>query len=233
MRLRGASSPPPRYLQFMSTTDPTVEATDWATAAEARLLDAAIPLAPTLHWNGTLVKAAARAAGLSADAMLLLPNGAKDLAALLFRRHDGAALAALSHLDVSALKVRARIQAAVSARIEAAMADEAATKCAGLYLAAHPALAASLGWAAADGLWRWAGDTATDENHYSKRAILSAVLLSTLAARLAGGEAAGEAHLAARIDNVMAFEKWKAGLPTPAGLAEAAAGWLGRRRYGG
>jgi ubiquinone biosynthesis protein COQ9 len=207
---------------------------DWAEAAEARVLDEAIRLAPVLRWNDGLLKAAARGAGLrDADAMLLTPNGAKDLAALLFRRHDQAALSALARLDASAMKVRARIQAAVSARIEAAMADEAATKSAAAFLIAHPALAASLGWATADGLWRWAGDTATDENHYSKRVILGAVLLSTLAARLAGGKAAGEAHLAARIDNVMAFERWKAGLPTPVNLAKEAAGWLGRLRYGG
>jgi chemotaxis protein methyltransferase CheR len=35
-------------------------------------------------------------------------------------------------------------------------------------------LALRLLWESADALWRWAGDTATDENHYSKRAILSA-----------------------------------------------------------
>ena len=222
----------------MTVQDPSDQAEDWAedwaAAAEARVLDQAIRLAPVLHWNDGLVKTAALAAGLSAaDALLLLPHGPKDLAALLFRRHDHAALAALAALDAPAMKVRARIQAAVSARIDAAMADEAATKCAAAYLLAHPALAASLGWATADGLWRWAGDTATDENHYSKRAILSAVLLSTLAARLSGGQAAGEAHLQARIANVMSFEKWKAGLPTPVGLAKEAAGWLGRLRYGG
>jgi ubiquinone biosynthesis protein COQ9 len=228
-----ASAHDARYLMQMTPPDCSDQTEDWAATAEARVLDQAIRLAPALHWNDGLAKAAARAAGLSdADAALLLPNGAKDLAALLFRRHDQAALLALAPLDAPAMKVRAKIQAAVSSRIEAAMADEAATKCAAAYLLVHPALGASLSWATADGLWRWAGDTATDENHYSKRAILSAVLLSTLAARLAGGRAAGEAHLAARIGNVMAFEKWKAGLPTPVGLAREAAGWLGRLRYG-
>jgi ubiquinone biosynthesis protein COQ9 len=152
----------------------------------------------------------------------------------LFRRHDAAALAQLAQIDVASLKVRERIQAAVTARIEAAMADEAAVKCASAYLATpmHAPLALSLGWAAADKLWRWAGDKATDENHYSKRAILSAVLFSTMAARLSGGEDKAEAHLKARIDNVMAFEKWKAGVPTAAGFARDAASLLGRLRYG-
>ena len=208
---------------------------DWADAAEARVLEEAIRLAPTLRWNVELVKAAGKAAGLShADAVLLLPKGPDDLAALLFRRHDAMALADLARLDVANLKVRERIHAAVSARIEAAMADEAAVKCASAYLASpvHAPLALSLGWASADALWRWAGDTATDENHYSKRAILSAVLFSTMAARLSGGRDRAEAHLKARIDNVMTFEKWKAGLPTPANVAKDAAAFLGRLRYG-
>jgi ubiquinone biosynthesis protein COQ9 len=219
----------------MSEKQPLAEGPDWAEAAEARVLDEAIRLAPALRWSGQLVKTAAKAAGLSeADAMLLLPKGPDDLAALLFRRHDAAALDGLAKIDGASLKVRERIHAAVSARVEAAMADEAAVKSASAYLATplHGALALSLGWASADALWRWAGDTATDENHYSKRAILSAVLFSNMAARLSGGKDKAEAHLKARIDNVMAFEKWKAGLPTPATFARDAAGLLGRLRYG-
>ena len=88
-------------------------------------------------------------------------------------------------------------------------------------------------WAAADQLWRWAGDTATDFNHYSKRAILSTVLASTLAVRLARDEAAAETHLAARIDGVMQFEKLKAGVKLdPEGIARSVAGALSRMRYG-
>ncbi len=219
----------------MASDHPPAPDLDWAEAAEARVLEEAIRLAPILGWNSQLAKASAKAAGLSeADAALLLPKGPSDLAALLFRRHDAAALADLAKLDIAALKVRMRIHAAVSARVEAAMTDEAAVKCASAYLATpmQAPLSLSLGWATADKLWRWAGDTATDENHYSKRAILSAVLFSTMAARLSVGKEKAEAHLKARIDNVMAFEKWKSGLPTPAAFADQAASLLGRLRYG-
>ena len=207
---------------------------DWADAAEARVLDEAIRLSPTLHWNGQLVKAATKAAELSeADGMLLLPKGPSDLAALLFRRHDVAALTELAKLDVAKMKVRERISAAVSTRVEAAMVDEDAVKRAGAYLAMpmHAPLALSLGWETADKLWRWAGDTATDENHYSKRALLGTVLASTMAIRLSAGKAKAETHLKGRIDQVMAFEKWKAGLPTPSTFTKDAAGFLGRLRY--
>jgi ubiquinone biosynthesis protein COQ9 len=208
---------------------------DWADDAEQRVLDAALSLAETMPWNATLVLRAAETAGLSpADADLLLPDSAADLAALLSRRHDQLALAQLATLDASTLKIRERIRLGVQTRLDTAMADEAAVRRASLFLARpdHIALAASLAWETADGLWRWAGDTATDENHYSKRAILAGILTSTLGVRLAAGAERAAAYLAARIDNVMAFETWKAHLPDAADALTKAVGWLGRLRYG-
>ncbi len=214
---------------------PPAEALDWAGEAEARTLDAACGLAAAgARWDASLAARAAATAGLSpADADLLLPQAARDLAALLWRRHDAAALEALGRLDLDVLKIRARIRTAVLARLDAAMADEAAVRAASLYLArpTQAALALQLGWGTADRLWRWAGDTATDENHYSKRALLTAILASTMAVRLARGEAAAARHLDARIENVMSFEKLKGRLPPlQDGLTVLAAN-LGRLRY--
>jgi len=208
---------------------------DWADEAEQRVLNAALALAETMPWNATLVSSAAERVGLSpADADLLLPDGAADLAALLSRRHDRLALVQLGALDASTLKIRERIRLGVQTRLDTAMSDEAAVRRASLFLARpdHMALAATLAWETADGLWRWAGDTATDENHYSKRAILAGILASTLGVRLAAGSERAAEYLAARIDNVMAFEKWKAQAPNVAEALTQAAGWLGRLRYG-
>lgn len=207
---------------------------DWADQAEQRVLDAALPLAPRLGWGSRLATEAARVAGLApGEASLLLPNGARDLAALLSRRHDAAALSALSGLDPKALKIRQRIARAVEARLDAAMADEAAVRRLAGFLAlpGNASLGLRLTWESADLIWRWAGDTSTDENHYSKRAILSGILVSALGVRLSSGRAAASAYLAARIDNVMAFETWKAGLK-PMTLLRDAAETLGRIRYG-
>ncbi len=207
---------------------------DWAQSAEARMLDAALKLAPAMPWGRALVVRAAADAGLGeADAELLLPGGARDLAALLSRRHDTAALQRLAGLDPATLKVRERIAEGVRARIGAATADEAAVRRASLFLARpdNAALALRLAWESADGLWRWAGDTSTDETHYSKRAILAAILVSTLAVRLSAGPERAERHLAARIDNVMRFETWKARAPRPADALAGAAALLGRLRY--
>jgi len=208
-------------------------ATDWADEAEARVLDAAVRLAPDTGWNSRLVARAAAAAGLSpGEAILLTPGGARDLGALFSRRPDRAAMTALAEIDVATLKMRERISRGVEARLDAAWADaEALRGWAGfLALPANAALAFKLVWESADGLWRWAGDRATDENHYSKRAILSAILMSTLAVRLNADRAAASVHLATQIERVMAYETWKAKL-RPADLATQLATTLGRLRY--
>ena len=220
----------------MNDLEPQVEsaAPDWAKAAEGRLLDAALELAPVHGWTARTVRLAAGRAGLSApEAALLLPNGPSDLVALLWLRHDARAFRALAEVDPRSLKIRDRIARAVQARVEAAAADAPATRRAQGYLALphHMALGVRLLWDSADLIWRWAGDVAADENHYSKRAILSGVLGPAIAIRLASGREAADEYVFRRIADVMAFEKWKAGLPkTDLGLQIAGA--LGKLRYG-
>ena len=207
---------------------------DWAAQSEQGLLKAALAHAPRLGWTRRMVGAAARDCGFSdPEAELLLPHGARDLAALMARRHDRIALEALADFDQSRMKVRERIRLAVLTRCETALADEAALRrWAGfLALPGNLTLALRLVWASADSLWRWAGDTATDENHYSKRALLAEILVTTLAVRLASGAAAATAHLDGRIAGVMAFEKWKAAIK-PFRTATRVAAALGRLRYG-
>ena len=70
-----------------------------------------------------------------------------------------------------------------------------------------------LGWHSADAMWRLAGDTATDFNHYTKRLTLSGVYAATLLAWLdddSEGWADTAAFLDRRLAGVMRFEKWKA-----------------------
>lgn len=193
-------------------------APDWAEAAEERVLDAALAIAPDTGWNRRLADRAARAAGLSrGDAELLLPNGARDLAAIASRRHLRRTFEKLDGLDPLTLKIRERIRRAASAKVDATMEDGAAARRLAGFLALpqNAPLALKLFWDTADALWRWAGDTAVDENHYTKRAILAGVLMSTLAIRLRHGRDAARLHLDDLIDSVMAFERWKAGVKPP------------------
>ncbi|WP_370236234.1 COQ9 family protein [Brevundimonas sp.] len=215
----------------MSSVD---DANLWARETEQAVLDQAVLLAPRLGWSPAMVRAAAQAAGLSqGDQDLLLPHGPRDLAALISRRHDDRAFATLAGVDPASLKIRERIARGVSARMEAGAEDlEACRKCAGfLALPSNSDLGLKLAWETADRLWVWAGDTATDWNHYSKRTILSGILIPALTMRWFDGREAAESFVADRIENVMAFEKWKAGKDFEAPLRKVTE-VLSRMRYG-
>lgn len=219
---------------MIEAPDPNAAAPDWADRMEQSVLDAALRHAPTLGWSRSMVRRACEDNGLSlGDEELLLPNGPRDLAALLSRRHDDRAMAVLSELDVASLKIRERIARAVSARLEAGAADlDAAKRCAAfLALPTNADLGLKLAWESADLLWNWAGDTATDWNHYSKRTILSGILVPALTMRLFDGREAADAFVSRRIDNVMTFEKWKAGKDFDAPLRKVT-DLLSRIRYG-
>lgn len=209
---------------------------DWADDAEQRLLDEALKIAPQHGWTGRTARAAGRAAGFSeGETELLLPHGPADLAALLSRRHDARALLILKDVDPLSLKVRERIGRAVEARLDAAAQDEPATRrwMGWLTLPGNAGLGARLAWESADALWRWAGDVATDENHYSKRALLAGILTGALAIRLGSGREAAAAFTERRIGDVMRFETFKASAPVrPYAWLARAATMLGRMRYG-
>ena len=98
----------------------------------------------------------------------------------------------------------------------------------------HAALSAKLLWQAADAMWRAAGDTATDYNHYTKRLILSGIYSATLLHWTQDDSedfAATRRFIDRRIDGVMRFEKAKAKLTGMAGKLPDPARFLGRLRY--
>ncbi|HLY77979.1 MAG TPA: COQ9 family protein [Caulobacteraceae bacterium] len=226
-------------MTYPANTDVALEAGDtetgdWAADAEARVLAEALKLAPRMGWTWSMTQAAGAAAGFSlGETELLLPGGPRDLAALHSRAGDAAAMAALAGVDPVSLKIRERIRRGALARTEAAMATEAATRRWAGFLALPPnaALGLRLVWESADAIWNWAGDTATDENHYSKRALLAGILMATLLVRLSQGEAAAAATLDRRIEAVMAFERFK-GRVGKFRLGAWTAGAVGRLRYG-
>jgi ubiquinone biosynthesis protein COQ9 len=142
----------------------------------------------------------------------------------------------LAAMNLPAMKIRERIRMAVKTRIEVlAPHKEAARRAAAfLTLPPHAALGARLAWRTVDLMWRAAGDTATDFNFYTKRAILAGVYSATLLRWFTSSDdSETDAFLADRIENVMTFEKIKAqakeGLARLPSLSEFLA-TLGTRR---
>tara|TARA_B100000678_G_scaffold218544_1_gene185895 strand:- start:414 stop:1094 length:681 start_codon:yes stop_codon:yes gene_type:complete len=114
-------------------------------------------------------------------------------------------------------KIREKIRDLVLYRLNAVEGQEEAMRRA-LAIGAMPQnVRASLrgAWNSADLMWRLAGDTATDYNHYTKRAILSSLYSATLLVWVDDQSEDKEetrAFLDRRIENVMQFEKTKAQL---------------------
>lgn len=214
----------------------TTAAQDWAETTEQALLGEALKLAPVHGWTQRTATLAGAALGMSAgETELLIPHGPADLAALLSRRHDAHALAILSETDAAGLKIRERIRRAVETRLDAAAADEPALRrwMGFLALPQNLVLGGRLSWESADHLWRWAGDTATDENHYTKRALLAGIVSGATAVRMTSGRDEALAFVDRRIDNVMSFEKWKATTTfRPGQWLTDVAERMGKARYG-
>ena len=83
-------------------------------------------------------------------------------------------------------------------------------------------------------MWRMAGDTATDYNHYTKRLTLGAIYTATLsvfANDTSEDHADARAFLDRRIDGVLKFEKAKARLLRPRDETFSVTRLLGRLRY--
>ena len=98
----------------------------------------------------------------------------------------------------------------------------------------NAASALRTGWHSADVIWRLAGDTATDYNHYTKRAILASIYGATLAVFLddeSEDKAETRAFLERRIDGVMRFEKTKAKWLNSERDHFSVTRFLGRLRY--
>lgn len=212
-------------------------------AADLTLDELRLALAPAIAdaaafdgWSAAAVESAALAKHVdSAVARLAFPGGAMDMVCAWIESVDGAMDGAFTREALAGLKVRERIRSLVQFRLDAIAGREEALKRALAVMAMPQNLARSLkaGWNSADRMWRLAGDTATDYNHYTKRAILAGLHGATLAVfadDASEGKAETRAFLDRRIDGVMRFEKAKAQLLQPReGFSMTR--FLGRLRY--
>ena len=212
--------------------------------ADATLDEIRVALAPAIAanaafdgWGDEARDLAADGAGVDRDvARLAFPGGAVDMIAAWFAAIDAAMLARVPVERLATMKIREKIAALVEARLDETAHDREALRRA-LAILALPQNAlrgAKLGWHAADRMWRAAGDTATDYNHYTKRAILAAVYAATVTVFLdddSEDHADTRAFLARRIDGIMRFEKTKASLIGQAQLRPSLSRFIGRLRY--
>lgn len=212
--------------------------------AEMTLDELRITLAPAIAdaaifdgWSDDAIVAAAEQMGADVDvARLAFPGGAMDMIAAWIEAVDQRMAEDLSAQSLAAMPVRERIRALVQYRLDAIDGQEEALKRATAIMAMpqNMAEAAKRSWKSADLMWRLAGDTATDYNHYTKRTILAGIYAATLAVFAddsSEGKQATREFLARRIDGVMAFEKAKAKWLNPDRESFSVTRFLGRLRY--
>ncbi len=188
-------------------------------------------------WSERALAMAASEVGVPAErARIVFPGGPVEMIDAWFDWVDRAMLLAFPPERIAAMKVRERIGGLLLFRFETLRPHREALRRAVAVLAMpQNALAASrLAWRSADRIWRLAGDTATDYNHYTKRAILIGVYGSTTLVFLddeSDDLAATRAFLDRRIQDVMRFEKAKARLTGRTGRRPSLSRFLGRLRY--
>ena len=192
-------------------------------------------------WSAAAVRAAAETQGVNPDAAEFAFSGGSlsmTMAMITAWAHsvDAKMATALPAEHLAKLKIRERIRTLVLFRIEAVAGQKEALRRAQSIMAMPQNVPAAirLGWHSADVMWRLAGDTATDYNHYTKRLTLGSIYAATLAVFVSDeseGYADTKAFLERRIDGIMQFEKAKARLLKPRDEQFSPARLLGRLRY--
>lgn len=188
-------------------------------------------------WSLAAVDSAAAAIGCDPRvARVALGEGPMQMIDAWVASIDAAMAEALPTETLAVLPIRERIRRLVQFRLDAVHRQREALRRALAILAMpqNTAQAVKLGWRSADAMWRLAGDTATDYNHYSKRAILGGIYAATLsvfAADESEGQTDTRAFLDRRIEGIMRFEKAKARLLRPREERFSPVRLLGRLRY--
>ncbi len=212
--------------------------------SEASLGELRLTLAPAIAdaaafdgWSESAVRAAAESQGVDPDAAVFaFSGGPMAMIAAWAHSVDAKMAAALPADQLAKLKIRERIRTLVLFRIEAVARQKEALRRAQSIMAMPQNVPAALklGWHSADVMWRLAGDTANDYNHYTKRLTLGSIYAATLAVFVSDESADcadTQAFLERRIDGIMQFEKAKARLLKPRDEQFSPARLLGRLRY--
>ena len=185
-------------------------------ALKRAVLEAALKHVPFDGFSEkTLALAAADVERDQATVTRLFPAGSRSLVECFSETADAEMEALLGRLDLKGMKVRNRIATAVRTRLAVLRPHKEAARRAAAFLSLPPnlALAGTLVYRTVDAMWRATGDTSTDFNFYTKRAILAGVWSATLMRWFndhSDDESETEKFLAARIENVMQFERLKA-----------------------
>ena len=188
-------------------------------------------------WTRRAVDSAAAQLGVDpVQARLAFPKTQAGMIDCYIQEVDRALEASFTPKRLEKMKIREKIRALIWHRLEIMGPAREAVRRALAILAMPQNVPQALrtGWRTADLMWRIAGDSSTDFNHYTKRMTLGAVYASTLLVWLddqSEGWQDTAAFLDRRIDDVMKIEKLKAEWRDSSGQRLSVSRFLGRLRY--
>jgi len=176
-----------------------------------QILLAAIPHVDEHGWTWGIVEKAAVECKAQDDVKSgLFPNGIVDVVAHFSDYADRMMMKKLETLPTATLRSKDKVRLAIISRNSILENYKGAVKSAMGFWAmpSHVIQGQRVLWRTSDCIWNWAGDTATDYNRQTKRALLSSILMGTNMVWI-GDESEGNiithAFLDRRLENVMEF----------------------------
>lgn len=188
-------------------------------------------------WSRKAVDSAARQLGIDPiQARLAIPKSQAGMIDLFVEEVDRGLEAYFTPKRLSKLKIREKIHELIWRRLEIMGPSREAVRraLAILALPQNIPLGLRISWRTLDLMWRIAGDTSVDYNHYTKRLTLGAVYGSTLLVWLddkSEGWSETASFLERRIDDVMKIERVKAQWRGSSDQRLSLSRFLGRLRY--
>ena len=174
-----------------------------------RILLSALENVPFDGWQWSVVEQAAIAEGFDASmALAVFPDKMEDVLVHFSHWADAQMLEKLNESDFSGARIRDKIEQAVIARLDVLTPyKDSVQKAAAYWIGPLKTVQAGKSiWKTADMIWIWVGDTSDDYNHYTKRALLSGVISTTILRWLNDSEEGFEktkGFLNRRINNVL------------------------------
>jgi len=176
-----------------------------------RIVVAALPLVEERGWSWKMIMDAADACGIQ-DGLetSIFPNGLVDVVAHFGDYTDRMMMKKLEKIPSSSLRSKDKVRVALLTRYSVLENHKPAIKAAAVFwsMPAHVIQGQRILWRTADRIWNWAGDTATDYNRQTKRAMLASIIMGTSMVWITDDSEDNivtQAFLDRRLENVMEF----------------------------
>jgi ubiquinone biosynthesis protein COQ9 len=176
-----------------------------------KIVVAALPMVEQHGWSWKVVMDAADACGIqNGMEASIFPNGLVDAVAHFGDYADRLMMKKLEKIPSSSLRSKDKVRVALLTRYNVLENYKPVIKATAAFwsMPTHVIQGQRILWRTADRIWNWAGDTATDYNRQTKRAMLASIIMGTSMVWITDeseDNIVTQAFLDRRLENVMEF----------------------------